>query len=347
MVPTARSAASLRDALILGRRIDCPVVAFCSRAARASDVAELGQALGADVLAIDCDDITTMPSFATEDLLGRVGMGRTADLSLKRNLGLLLARVAGWSRVLFLDDDICGVDAGALRGAASLLGDYRAVGLENLGYEDNSVVCHAYRAVDGQQDTFIGGGAMLVAPASTGSFFPNIYNEDWFFLLGDGVPFKVAVTGRFVQKDYDPFATPERAANEELGDSLAEGVYWLLDSGLGPEHADAAFWADFLYRRRRLLDDVLARSVKRITDPAKRQKVQASLRAAKGASSFITPKICREYVIAWREDLRTWQEHLGTFSLQLSLDKALSELGIFHRAFRSEAGQVDASPRIG
>ncbi|MFD0740978.1 hypothetical protein ACFQ1L_02625 [Phytohabitans flavus] len=336
VVPTARGAVTLREAILLGLKVGCPVVALCSQAARASEATELGQSLGATVLAIDCDDVRAIPGFATEALLEEAGMGSVVDLSLKRNLGLLLARIAGWERILFLDDDIFGVNPDDLGGAASLLDNYRAVGLENFGYEDNSVVCHAYRAVDGEQDTFIGGGAMLVAPKNTRSFFPNIYNEDWFFLLGDGVPFKVAVTGRAVQKEYDPFATPERAAREELGDSLAEGIYWLLDNGLGPEHADSVFWADFLYRRRRLLDDVLARSESRIADPVKREKVQASLRAAKGASSFITPKICREYVAAWRKDLDLWGEHLDTFRDQPSVDKALSELGLFHRAHRSE-----------
>ena len=32
-----------------------------------------------------------------------------SDLSLKRNLGLLLARLMRWEKIMFLDDDIFGV----------------------------------------------------------------------------------------------------------------------------------------------------------------------------------------------------------------------------------------------
>jgi hypothetical protein len=35
-----------------------------------------------------------------------VSAGRRSDLELKRNLGLLLARLHSWGKILFLDDDI-------------------------------------------------------------------------------------------------------------------------------------------------------------------------------------------------------------------------------------------------
>ena len=98
------------------------------------------------------------------------------------------------------------------------------------GFPDHSVVCHAYRQAGGEQQSFIGGGALAVEVKRSKSFFPDIYNDDWFFLL-DGSKWlqPIAVRGQVIQQPYDPFRTPDRARAEELGDVLAEGIYWLLD----------------------------------------------------------------------------------------------------------------------
>ena len=79
------------------------------------------------------------------------------DLSLKRNLGLLIARTAGWERILFLDDDIDVPNPSELEVVAAAADQFDAVGLHNTGFEDNSVVCHALRHIGGKQDTFVGG----------------------------------------------------------------------------------------------------------------------------------------------------------------------------------------------
>ncbi len=139
-----------------------------------------------------------------------------------------------------------------LRDAAGLTSYYAGVGLSINGMPDNSVVCHAYREAGGQQDMFVGGGALAVAVNSTTSFFPNIYNEDWFFLLDEDGLRSTTSTGAAVQKQYDPFARDYRARMEELGDCLAEGLFWLLDTGRSIKDADLAHWQDFLGPAHRL-----------------------------------------------------------------------------------------------
>ena len=67
------------------------------------------------------------------------------DISRKRNLGLLIGRACGWTRMLFLDDDIRKVSAEKLRPAAKLLDEYPVVGLQVKKYPDASVVGHAWR----------------------------------------------------------------------------------------------------------------------------------------------------------------------------------------------------------
>jgi hypothetical protein len=336
IVPTARPIDCLREAFRLAGEARCPVLVLCSRSASAAQAADLGWSMGIEVIAVDVQrEGGDLPAFATDAFLAREGVLGGSDLSLKRNLGLLLSVAAGWDAVLFLDDDISGIPAPSLPAAAGLLRTYRAVGLDNVGFPDNSVVCHAYREVGGDQETFIGGGAMLAAPPSVRSFFPNVYNEDWFFLLGDGVPFRVAVSGQARQARFDPFAVPERAAAEELGDCLAEGLYWLLDYGLDPRRADPASWGDFLNRRRRLLDDVLRRAADGIDDEGKRSRVCASLRAAQIANSDLNAGMCDEYVRAWTEDLGRWRKRLDRLPRRKGIDKALATLGLAVHTYRS------------
>jgi len=338
IVPTIHDADTLRDSLQLASDLRRPLVALCSRQAQARELIALSYRYGTDVLAIDLHEASArMPAFRADDALGESEFASASDLSLKRNLGLLISRGAGWERVLFLDDDIIGVVREEIEGAAAVLdsGRYRAVGLLNEGFPDNSVVCHANREMGGRQDSFIGGGAMIVDPLATRSFFPNIYNEDWFFLLGDNWPFRAARSGRMTQRRFDPFANPRRAEDEELGDTLAEGLFCLLDDGERPQWGDKACWADFLFRRRCFLECLLAEVDAADMDGGRRTQMTNSLKAARGASAFITPYLCNAFLQGWRSDLRTWDIFLEGFPTTGGTGKALAELGLAHVAHYS------------
>jgi hypothetical protein len=105
-----------------------------------------------------------------------------------------------------------------------------------------------------------------------------------------------------------------RARDQELGDVLAEGVYWLLDEGRPRDWltaADADHWARFLGRRRRLIEDVLRR-VRSLPAGSglDRRAMEDSLRAALGRLRIIEPAFCVAYLRAWDEDRRTWAAHL-------------------------------------
>jgi hypothetical protein len=253
---------------------------------------------------------------------------RKTDTSLKRNLGLALSRMVGWGHVLFLDDDIRVEQPDDIRHAAALADTYAAVGLANNGFPDNSVVCHAYRKVGGSQDSFIGGGALVVPGSRTLSFFPNIYNEDWFFLLDDDRLSPVAVTGKVTQKEYDPFRDASRARSEEFGDCIAEGVYALLDDGKKVHDADADYWRGYLEVRRRLIDDVLSRLPGAGLDAAERRRIVEALKGAQGRREFITPEMCVSYLRAWSADRKRWQTYLRRLPRKQSAEQALRYLGL-------------------
>lgn len=308
-MPTDRPTAYLQSAISLAARLGCPLVALCSGWACPHDAADRARRAGIDLIAVDITRLPVglVPRFETTDLLAGTRFERKTDTSLKRNLGLLLARLTGWQRIVFLDDDITVPEPGDLGRAVSLLGSYAGVGLSNGGFPDNSVVCHAYRVAGGPQDTFIGGGALAVGTDSTTSFFPNIYNDDWFFLVDDNDLRRSAITGLAVQLPYDPFANAQRARHEEFGDCLAEGVFWLLDQGRPVQDADTAFWRFFLDRRLRFINEVIGRVDSMRKEHYEKKRIISALKAARGRSQLISPALCVKYLRAWRADRVRWR----------------------------------------
>lgn len=178
------------------------------------------------------------------------------------------------------------------------------------------------------QDQFVGAGALAVAPTRTRSFFPDMYNADWLFVSGDANPPRVGLTGVMYQRAFDPFAIPERAQDEEFGDCLAEGLYWLLDGHRSLEHADVAHWTAFLGRRRRFIDRLMLRVRRAVHNPARQAKLLASLQVAQETNEKITPELCAEYVNCWRSDLANWLNFIDDLPTGLGVDAALDQLGL-------------------
>lgn len=324
-VPTARPPAYLTEVAELAMTLGCPLVTMHSgkwtSASRATD--RLHDDLGLkslDLIAIDVPAPSglRLPSWETSSKLAGTVFARRTDLSTKRNLALLLCRLLGWSRILFLDDDITGLNPDDVLDASGLLDDYNAVGLRVAGFPDHSVVCHAYREAGGRQQAFIGGGALAIATDRCNSFFPDIYNDDWFFLIDDkGSLQPTTATGEVIQYPYDPFRSPERARAEEFGDMLAEGIYWLLDQGKSIADADFDHWRHYKKIRRRFITDVLAmvqtEPAENTKEAAEKERKIAALKGALGRLSLISPALCDSYLRAWSADRKRWYEHIEQF----------------------------------
>jgi hypothetical protein len=252
---------------------------------------------------------------------------RDSDLSIKRNLALTLGKIVGWSRVLFLDDDITVVSAEDVRRASGLLDLYDAVGFYNSGYPDNSVVCHAYRDAGGQQKSFVGAGALAVDISRSHSFFPNIYNDDWFFLIEGNRIRPTTVTGQVVQHPYDPFRDPRRAESEELGDVLAEGLFWLIDQGRSVGEANRRYWRKYLAARKDFIEGVvgMVQADHELSDGQKELRTK-SLEAALIQLKLISPAFCKKYVKAWQDDRVVWRQHIDSLPSVESLEGAIASL---------------------
>ena len=339
IVPTARRAASLRESGRLARELGCALLVLCSKHSAAHQaISLLAVRPGIDVIAVDFPEagVARLPVLETSSVLGKSRLQRRTDTSAKRNLGLVLARLAGWKRVVFLDDDIVVPDPLDLRRAASLLNTHDAVGLNVGGFPDNSVVCHANRMTGASQGTFVGGGALAVPADRIDGFFPEIYNDDWFFLLGEKRLRPVAQVGLAVQEPYDPFASPERARSEEFGDVLAEGLFALFDDGGRIGDADGGYWTAFLAARLAFIEEIKSR-IERKTDPLalREKRILESLAASTGRLQFIRPENCIEFLQAWRWDRERWRRFLNGLRTIRSeaagrppIDVALEELSL-------------------
>lgn len=318
VVVTARPPQELRRAIDLAAHHGCTLIALCSHLASAEEAAVLARARGVDIVAVDNPTDRFLPAFETTSLLHGTEFEYTPDTSVKRNFALLLANIVGWRRLVFLDDDIAVPDPDDLRRAASLLDRFEAVGLPIGFYPDNSVVCHANRESNGPQRTFISVGALAVDPAVL-AFFPRIYNEDWFFLLDPEGLRSATSVGRARQKPYDPYDHPRRARREEFGDTLGEGVFWMLDKrgedhdAGGPSWAfaqDEPYWAFAQEVRLRLIDQVGRRLDATIESAEKRARMRTSLAAARQVNERIEPSLFVRYVKAWLRDRELWRAHV-------------------------------------
>jgi len=329
IVPTARRPAYLAGAADLARALGCTLVTLHSGKWTSAPSAAPRLPADVDLIAIDVPEPERLrlPCWETSRLLAGTVFARRTDLSHKRNLALLLSHLLGWSRILFLDDDITGLNPEDVRAASGLLDTHNAVGLQIGGFPDHSVVCHAYRQAGGKQQSFIGGGALAVEVRRSNSFFPDIYNDDWFFLLdGDKRLQPTAVTGQVIQYPYDPFRDPERARAEELGDVLAEGIYWLLDQDRSVVDADSGHWAAFLVKRRQFIEDVLAMVAREALAPAEKARRIAALKGSLGRLALIKPALCESYLKAWAVDRQRWQRHIELLPTRRQRAAALAML---------------------
>lgn len=333
IVPASRPAANLDHAVTLARALKCYLVVLCSLNARADEVNELLDSRDfTDAIVVDLPEDYTLPkldlltSRPTSLGLPDSCVNPNGDLSTKRNIGLLLARMVGWKRIFFLDDDIRDLDAADLREVATMLGPYWAVGMRAVNYPDNSVVCHGHRQTGGYQDVFVSGSALGVYCPGLVAFFPEVYNEDWFFFYHAAEMRRLGQHKDATQLRYDPFKYPQRAAGQEFGDVMAEGLFGLLHGRLSMHHATGDFWQTFLDSRMRFLDGVLARAEH--IEPLLRQRIASSIDTAMTWLRRIEPAMCAHYIDLWQQDLITWEWWLKDAPTSISAKAALRELNL-------------------
>ncbi|MGW3769510.1 hypothetical protein [Actinomadura verrucosospora] len=307
--------------IALAEALKCTIVLLCSTSVQSREI-KTRYALPSNALCL------TVPPWHSHPLLDfeRRVMEKHTDIALKRNIGLLLARLCGWRTILFLDDDIRGMEPSLIRRAAALTEQYRVVGFQVPDFPDNSVVCHANRVSGGAQSTFMGGNALLVDTRRADTYFPAIYNEDWLFMYDAVADRSAGVAGKLWQLPYDPFS--RNAATEEFGELIAEGLVRALHSGA--DVTTLYFWMDAIKKRSRFIEEVgdRLRGASSVGDERSpdRDRILRRLDEAKKRLLEISPLGCLSFYRTWRGNVGIWQRQLLDLPTSLTSQQAVRYL---------------------
>jgi glycosyltransferase involved in cell wall biosynthesis len=331
LVPTYREASQLDYCIDLALRTRIPLIVVCSKEVTGREVKEVTTRAGIEAFSSDLPSANPLGiTFGTssDSELIAASPGWTRDLSMKRNLGLILARLLGWSRLMYLDDDIRGIAEDDVDALAAALDDHSVSALIPKEFPDNSVACHAHRLGGGMQDVFASASGIGVrCDRDDLGFFPNIYNEDWFFFSDEAASHKIAKVGESHQLAYDPYEHPQRAAQEEFGDLLAEGLYARLDINEGISGVDIEYWRTFIERRTAFHERV-AENLGQHEDRELAARARNSVRAARDQLDQITPSLCQKFVELWQSDLAEWRSYLTKLPRVDSIEDAFEYLGL-------------------
>jgi hypothetical protein len=350
VVPTIRSAEHLYSAAKLAAHARCHLIAVYTDAPPIGLSAVLGR------LGLSRVTVLTVNSGARHHLLDlgaslpqSLVSPAALDISRKRNLGQLLGRACGWTRMLFLDDDICKLNVPKLSSAAALLDYYPVVGFQVKKYPDASVVGHARRLAGRRQVPFVSGGSLLVNPQLLKGYFAPVYHEDWLCVINHLRKGEVAIGGSVSQQPYLPFSASKRAENEEFGDILLSGLLWLvhartrkgtedkIDPITETDYWRAAtnprFWKEILDQRAALLVDITKRLVGRdFEDPSPLSSLAAANQRLDGlnAGEFVS------FTEEWLASLTAWNGRLPAPARAVlpdkarAIEKAIAKLGLAH-----------------
>lgn len=361
VVPTIRSAEHLRPAVQFAAESRCHLIVVYT------DKPPTGLSAVLDVLKPGQVTVLTVRSGTKHHLLDlgaslpqSLVAPPALDISRKRNLGLLIGRVCGWTRMLFLDDDIRKLHVAKLCSAAALLDKYPVVGLQVRKYPDASVVGHARRLAGRRQELFVSGGALLVNPQLLNGYFAPVYHEDWLCVINHLRKGQVAIGGSVGQLKYLPFAVSDRATREEFGDILLSGLLWLVHArprrGADPvadtvywrEAARPHFWKQILEQRAALLQDITMRLTKNSDTPSPLPSLDAAKRrlAELNSAEFVS------FMERWLISLAEWRDRLSVLSRvdladkAQAIEKALAELGLAQVVGEDEPSSEQA-PALG
>ncbi len=149
---------------------------------------------------------------------------------------------------------------------------------------------------------FLSRSFLLINPFEVNGFFPNIYNEDWIFMLPHIFRRSICSFGSIFQLPYKPFNEPNRVTFQEFGEIIAEGLYTLAKIKNYERRHDPRVWENEIIERRQtwiFLKDRLHKS-------KYRQIIDLALKS----NTEITPVDCVTFIENWETDIATWNRFL-------------------------------------
>ena len=229
-----------------------------------------------------------------------LAFSQKSDLAAKRNYALWYSKIHGFSKILFLDDDIRGITTSMIQLGASCLRNFVLCGPFIDDFPDLSIIEHI--ANDLRENVsllFISGGALFVRINTDNiGFFPPLYNEDWLFILPHLTAKKITVLGSIYQESYDPFADSSKAMFQEVGELIINGLFSLVQSNAYAFRHNQEIWEQTIISRKNWL--------LRLLNKSRIKQHKLCIIKALEAYENLEAIHCSQFIYDWERDLEFW-----------------------------------------
>jgi len=175
-----------------------------------------------------------------------------------RNYAVWLALSRNLERVILIDDDILLSDSAQVLATLNLLSQFPLIGAKTIGMPDDSVVGHVLRGLGAVEHDFISGQYLGLALDRISFHFPDVYDEDWIFLLLHSLELPLARYGTVTQLYYDPFGDMEaECLFQEPGEILVEGLIDAIVMYRRPSLLfEEVFWRKIVFSRKSRITEI-------------------------------------------------------------------------------------------
>ncbi len=222
---------------------------------------------------------------------------------MKRNFALWYSKNKPYERVLLVDDDIRGLTQAKLNLGSKYLEEYIIAGCFVDDFPDTSVVGHLELMYGTNEYMFLSGSFLYINVVKARGFFPNIYNEDWLFMLDHILDHSICSFGTIQQIPYNPFNDKKRALFQEFGDIISDGLYKLISEKKYDLRYNYRVWKEIIVERRQLLE--------LFKQHFKQQTYQQLINTIINVSVTITPDDCLTFIEDRETDTTAWRSFLN------------------------------------
>lgn len=231
------------------------------------------------------------------------------NTGLVRNYAILLSKVIGFRKVLFVDDDVSVKDLELLRAAFRMLERVDFVGARIGGLADQSIIGHiGLKQGDAELSEFVSGGFMGLRLGSVMEPFLNYYNEDWIWVLMHKSASYAMTPAKVVHQTFHSLQRngSNRAIRQEMGEMLLEGVWNAAPSRNFSLLTDEKAWKQVIADRVFWIEDI-AKKCRQQNDRIGIAIATALLRHASTISPSLLAAIFEQYFAVlpeWRSILK-------------------------------------------
>lgn len=232
-----------------------------------------------------------------------IGNQKLWDLPIKRSYALIHARENGFKKVLFVDDDMRMIKKDQVQKVNLLLNNYSIVGSFIEEFLDTSLLGHLEKLAGEVIYPFLSGSYLYLRPFKIKSFFPNIYNEDWLFMIPYVINKTICSFGRVIQLSKNLFNNCEEIVLQEFGDIVAEGLYKLIEVNDYESRYDLMYWENVIKERKIVFESLKEKIKEKYYIPL--------INIAIKTNKSIKAKDCLDFILDWEDDNIKWNKHLG------------------------------------